>query len=191
MPTAVRLKTAGAAALKEWAVTVRALEQGRQLLLLRKGGILEARQGFRLEHRCFFLLPTYEHQRPELIRPEHRHLLDDALAAWPFHPWQVLLPCWAEVVAAHPVTTEDALARLLPFHVWTADYARERLHWNPGHPLYALVVRVYRLATPVSLPLAGGYAGCRSWLTLEPGGMAELGEPSLDDAAFATRARAI
>jgi hypothetical protein len=34
------------AALKEWAVVCKALEEGRQILLLRKGGIMEYKQGF-------------------------------------------------------------------------------------------------------------------------------------------------
>ena len=37
-------------ALKEWAVTVRALAEGEQLLTLRKGGIREDNKHFELEH---------------------------------------------------------------------------------------------------------------------------------------------
>ncbi|MGI0069964.1 MAG: DUF1802 family protein, partial [Nitrosopumilaceae archaeon] len=49
-------------ALKEWATVVKALENGNQTVLLRKGGILEAASGFTLEAKKFALFPTYEHQ---------------------------------------------------------------------------------------------------------------------------------
>jgi hypothetical protein len=42
-------------ALKEWAVTVRALAEGEQLLTLRKGGIREENLHFEIEHDQFFL----------------------------------------------------------------------------------------------------------------------------------------
>ena len=42
-------------ALKEWAVNVRALSEGEQLLTLRKGGIHENGRAFALDHDRFFL----------------------------------------------------------------------------------------------------------------------------------------
>src|ERR1051326_1355264 len=56
--------------LKEWAVVCRALENRRQILLLRKGGIFEAAGEFELEHREFLLFPTYLHQKREMLKPE-------------------------------------------------------------------------------------------------------------------------
>ena len=44
-------------AFKEWAVTVRALAEGEQLVTLRKGGIREPEKHFQLEHDRFFLYP--------------------------------------------------------------------------------------------------------------------------------------
>src|SRR2546422_7954614 len=63
-------------ALKEWAAVCRALEEGRQILLLRKGGILEAIGGFELEHPQFFLFPTYLHQNAQMLKePERKRLI--------------------------------------------------------------------------------------------------------------------
>src|ERR1044072_4329792 len=59
-------------AFKEWAVTVRALAEGEQLLTLRKGGIREAGKHFRVQHERFFLYPTFDHQRGDLVREAHR-----------------------------------------------------------------------------------------------------------------------
>ena len=41
-------------AFKEWAVTVRALAEGEQLVTLRKGGIREENKHFELEYDRFF-----------------------------------------------------------------------------------------------------------------------------------------
>src|ERR671932_22148 len=66
-------------AFKEWAVTVRALAEGEQLLTLRKGGIRETGKHFKLDHSRFFLYPTFDHQRSDLVRESHRPELARAL----------------------------------------------------------------------------------------------------------------
>ena len=72
-------------ALKEWAVTVRALAEGEQLLTLRKGGIREENKHFELDHERFFLYPTFDHQRNNLVRESHHPELRRALeeGVWP------------------------------------------------------------------------------------------------------------
>src|SRR5213593_1603576 len=66
-------------AFKEWAVTVRALAEGEQLVTLRKGGMRETGKHFRLEHDRFFLYPTFDHQRSDLVRESHQPELRRAL----------------------------------------------------------------------------------------------------------------
>ena len=63
-------------ALKEWSAVVRALLDGRQRVLLRKGGIHEKR--FEVAAQEFLLFPTVAHSHTERVRREHRHLLDEA-----------------------------------------------------------------------------------------------------------------
>src|SRR5262245_33124188 len=72
-------------ALKEWAVTVRAPAEGEQLVTLRKGGIREENKHFEIEHDRFFLYPTFDHQRNDLIRQSHVPELARALeeGVWP------------------------------------------------------------------------------------------------------------
>src|SRR5436309_14463591 len=62
-------------ALKEWASVCSALEEGRQIILLRKGGILEAIGGFELEYPQFFLFPTYLHQNAQMLKEHERNRL--------------------------------------------------------------------------------------------------------------------
>jgi len=66
-------------AFKEWAVTVRALAEGEQLLTLRKGGIRVPGKPFRLAHERFFLYPTFDHQTGDLVRESHQPELRRAL----------------------------------------------------------------------------------------------------------------
>ena len=66
-------------AFKEWAVTVRALAEGEQLLTLRKGGLREPGRPFKLAHERFFLYPTFEHQSGDLVRESHQPELRRAL----------------------------------------------------------------------------------------------------------------
>jgi hypothetical protein len=56
-------------ALKEWASIEVALEQGTTVLMLRKGGIYEQKQGFQVEHRQFWLFPTLFHQGADELAP--------------------------------------------------------------------------------------------------------------------------
>ena len=71
-------------ALKEWAVTLCALNQGRQIVLLRKGGLLDpatetSEAGtFAIEYSNFWLMPTFLHQDTKLVKPEHRDLFEHA-----------------------------------------------------------------------------------------------------------------
>ena len=62
-------------ALKEWAITVEAMAQGNQLLLLRNGGIHETVKDFRVIHREFLFYPTYLHQKEDLLQPSHQPTL--------------------------------------------------------------------------------------------------------------------
>ena len=70
-----------AQAFKEWAVICEALGEGRQVLILRKGGIAEARGEFTIEHRRFWLFPTYVHQQSSGIKPEAVPLLNGAVVS--------------------------------------------------------------------------------------------------------------
>ena len=65
--------------LKEWATVVKALEQGKQTVILRKGGILETASGFNIESKKFFLFPTWEHQETKHVKPEFHDFLNEVL----------------------------------------------------------------------------------------------------------------
>ena len=58
-------------ALKEWAIAINALETGKTIMLLRKGGIREKGGSFRVAHNRVLLYPTYEHQQAVMLKADY------------------------------------------------------------------------------------------------------------------------
>jgi hypothetical protein len=166
-------------ALKEWSAAVHALLNGRQTVLLRKGGIHEKR--FTLAAERFLLFPTVAHSHAERVRPEYRELLTPAAADSTED--ELVLRAGAKVVAAVEVHRPDALDTIAPLHIWTGDSVRaDRLDFRPKHRLTVLVVQVSPLAEPVRLTRMPDYAGCTSWVQLPVS--PDWGPPVHDDAAL-------
>lgn len=150
-------------ALKEWSAAVHALLDGRQTVLLRKGGIHEKR--FAVTASRFLLFPTVAHSHGERVRPEHRDLLDDAAADSTDE--EIVLRAGAKVLAAVEVNRPEALDEIAELHIWTADSVRaDRLDFRPKHRLTVLVVQASPLVEPVRLARTPEYAGCKSWVPL-------------------------
>lgn len=170
-------------ALKEWSAAVHALLDGRQRVLLRKGGIGEKR--FELAAREFLLFPTVAHSHAERVRPEHQDLLAPSTADSTDE--QLVIRAAAKVVAAVPVEHPDGLTAIEDLHIWTADSVRaDRLDFRPKHKLAVLVVSVSPLLEPVRMIRTAEYGGCKSWVELPV--QAPLGAPVHDDAALAAAA---
>ncbi len=176
-------------ALKEWGAAVLALLDGRQTVLLRKGGIHEKR--FELTASEFVLFPTGAHSHTERVRPEHRTLLTAAVAD--STETQFVVRAAAKVVAAVEVNQPERVGELADLHIWTNESVRaERLDFRPRHRLTVLVVQARPLTTPVVLPRLDGYAGCKSWVELpfEPEGAAPVHD-SVTLAGVADRVRGL
>ena len=170
-------------ALKEWAVAVRALDAGKQILILRKGGIREEGKEFRVRSPHFFLYPTYEHQRADLLKEAFHPDLHATLAEG-IAEATVTLSHWAQVYDVIEVSDQSQVDAFLPYHIWTTDYAQKRLHWKPRKPLLVMLLRVYRIARPKSIPVLPAYTGCTSWVELDQNVPLGTLEPVLPDEAF-------
>jgi hypothetical protein len=169
-------------AFKEWAVICRALAEGRQAVVLRKGGLDETTGDFRLEHTRFWLFPTYMHQHRDGIKPEAVPLLKQAEAERP-PAGVVRLSHWVEVAGVYHVHDLVGAVQLAGLHLWSEETVRQRFAYRrPG--LYVWPARVYRAAQVVELPDAASYAGCRSWVELERDLPTEGSVPVLSDEAF-------
>ncbi len=169
--------------LKEWAVAVKALKRGDTALVVRKGGIRE--KAFAVESTRFLLLPGYEHQRPELLKPEYRGLMDDIPDRTDHDP--LLFTSFAEVRGAYEISEPEALEAIDPYHIWTPKYAESRFKWRPKKPLTVLVLRTYLLPDPVELPYSEGYGGCKSWIKLDEAVSVDGAHPALEDEEFGQR----
>jgi hypothetical protein len=173
-------------AFKEWAVVCRALADGRQSLLLRKGGIGEEGGDFRVEHNRFWLYPTYVHQQRGGITAEALPLLEQAEAERPAQG-VLRLTHFAEVVGVHHCRDLAGPLRLTGLHVWSPETVRSRFAYRtPG--LFVLVVRVFAVQAAVVLPETPEYAGCKSWVDLGRELSTEAATPLLEEVAFGPRA---
>ncbi len=177
-------------ALKEWAIVDRYVGTGRQVLLLRKGGIHEQRGGFAVEHREFFLFPTYVHQNAEDLVPDARAEFEALVAGAPTDR-TVTLRHYAVVDEVVTVTSLEPLRALADQHIlsWPAVEARFRYRKRPG--LHALLLRAYRLPRPATIMNRAAYDGCVSWVELEERLSTAGCVPVLDDAGYARCAEAI
>lgn len=160
-------------ALKEWVSVCERLARGEIVLLLRKGGVAEQRDGFRAGRREFFLFPTRFHERG-LPPPE-----------------AVDLELYAEAVDDLHVQDLGRLRRLEGMHALSWGDVERRFHYGKAPGLHALVLRARRLAQPRRVENARAYDGCASWVELER--ELEIGpaEAVLDDEAFRARREAI
>ena len=170
-------------ALKEWAITIEALAQGDQVLLLRKGGIHEDGKNFRIIHREFLFYPTYLHQKEDLLQPSHQPALRKLLEQ-PQNDDQITFRYWAKAEEILELFDQDKVDDLEPHYIWTTAYAQSRLHWKPTLPLSVLLLRVYKLEQPVTVSYLPEYGGCTSWVeVLSDVNLGKM-EPVLDNAEF-------
>lgn len=177
-------------ALKEWHIVCELLLEGRLALLLRKGGISEPGGDgvFELEHSRFALYPSWAHQKPAMIKEQHRSRVEVFN-----EPDEIPLTGWAEAAHIWQVPSREAFDALEDLHCWTKPQIDMRFNYKPDRPLYLLAVRAYRLDQPRVIDNMPEYAGCKSWVPLrENDAVDEAGSVvSMSDEAFADVVRRV
>ena len=151
-------------ALKEWATIVKALENGKQTIILRKGGILETASGFEIIAKKFLLFPTWEHQEIKHVKPEYHNLLNQTLDNKPKEGYNTITSI-AEVLDHKDISSNKIIDDLSPFHVWSDEYIKERINWMPEKPLKAIFLKVHTFPQ-IEIPLQSDFEGCKSWIEL-------------------------
>lgn len=146
-------------AFKEWHLICEALQEGKQSVILRKGGIAEGRAGFAFQHRTFLLFPTYYHAQYEGVRSHPAGEIEVPKDT-------VTFSSFCQIVGQSILTEWDAVQRMEPFHIWKPEVLRERFDYGGHSALHLAVVRTYRLSASLTLPLEKRYGGCRSWVKL-------------------------
>ena len=148
-------------ALKEWDSQVQALVKGDTALIIRKGGIIETRDQFELEHRSFWLYPTFLHQNPLELRQEFRPNLRPSPQFG-----QVCIPAFAEVVKVWRIESLEQALILEPFQPLTVSSIEARFKYRNKPWIHALLLRIYPLEREICLMETEGYLGCISWVPL-------------------------
>ncbi len=177
------METSTNIAFKEWAVVCAALQTGRQIIVVRKGGIDEGSDGFRVRHREFWLLPTRFHADPAALAAGSEALWPLAAATQP-PAGKIRLDLYAHVSAVFELCEEAQLAALAGEQVLSLETLRQRFFYRQPR-LFVLALRVLRLPVPLTIDDTPYIAGCKSWVEL-PAAMSAAGaQPVLDDAEFA------
>lgn len=176
-------------AFKEWAVVCEALAAGGQSLVLRKGGLHEGRDGFRVQQDEFWLFPTRYHQQPDELTTNAQPLMERALSRRP-SAGTIRLDTYAVVEQVIRIEDETGLPRLTGLHILSERTLAERFAYRtPG--LFALLVRVYWQAEGWAIADSPHLAGCRSWVEL-PQALPTAGlQPVLSDADHRRRMETI
>jgi len=168
-------------ALKEWHAVCRALESGRQIVMLRKGGIHETEGRFEIEHRQFLLFSTWLHQKLDWVKPADRANVVERES----EPYEIELRAWAEVTEIVRVRSRAQIDAIADAHIYLPPLIDMRFNYKPQNPLYLLLVRAYRLPQPVTIRNTPIHAGCKSWVPLDREIETAGSTPAMDDAAFA------
>ena len=168
------------AALKEWAIVCKAAEDGNQVLLFRKGGIMEYRNGFELKHKNFFLFPTFEHQSMESIREEYKkefenltkqHEQKDLNSTVPndsqISPNTTTINSFVEISYFNEINDINKLEKFEKFHIWNLEYVKMRFNYNPKKPLFLVLLRTYKLKDAIKIHNKPEWSGCKSWIQID------------------------
>lgn len=157
-------------ALKEWSIICKALEDGNQTILLRKGGILEYKKGFEIRQKSFLLFPTLEHQAEEYLQSKYLQtynlLLRGNKSEYIQNKANTVL-VQARIEAIQEFHNHELLPKLEKYHIWNEKYVNMRMNYNPKKPMNALLLRIYKLPQPISIDVKPEWAGCKSWIDID------------------------
>jgi len=146
---------------KEWTLVCEALGDGRQSIILRKGGIAEGRAGFRFQHSDFLLFPTLFHEQVAKMKLP----IDTPLPA-PRTDSQIEVRYAVKVEWTEDIADMETVRRLAPFHLWQDSEIEKRFQYDDKQGVSLAFVRASRLSESFVFPDSPKFGGCRSWITL-------------------------
>lgn len=153
-----------AIAFKEWAAVCLALRTGKQSVIMRKGGIHEGRDGFRVAHSEFWLFPTYLHESTSGLASDAAPLLETALNDKP-PSGRLWLRDFCVVKAVTEITEPREFKAFANRHVLSEATVQQRFDYRqPG--LFVLDVEIWTQAEPWDIADEPRFGGCRSWVEL-------------------------
>jgi hypothetical protein len=170
-------------ALKEWHATIAALESGRQILLLRKGGLRDPEGAFALEYSQFWLAPTRFHQDETLVKSDAVSLLQMPPRAAGVLP----LRSYARAVKTWTVSFEESEKLTQLDHIWSARWLDSRFDYQHEKPVLVVALRVFVLSVSMEIKLDARDSGCKSWIENTPLPSIQNANPALGETDFALK----
>lgn len=153
---------------KEWQIICEALTDGKQSIILRKGGIHEGKDGFSFGNIDQFLLfPTRFHAQGDLVQQDGQFS--------PGKEWEpgdaVIFDTLCKVEDTIELTEWASVQQLAPYHTWTETCIKDRFDWEgkgmATGKIHLALVRAYRIPVPIQVEYSKRLGGCRSWVQLD------------------------
>ena len=174
------------AALKEWAISAESLAQGRQITLLRKGGLLDEDGAFHLEHSQFYFLPTWFHQERGLVKAEHQDLWRTTPREEDENAKVAYLRHFGRIEEIWRLREDAERALKDAAHIYSQSYLDTRFGYQEEKPLLCAAIRVWTLDKPIRYELRERDLGCKSWVEWEAP-LEALAAPAMGDETFARK----
>src|SRR5262249_61256201 len=96
-----------------------------------------------------------------LLKAAHAHWVDLADASTVGGP--VTVHGWADIVDVATITEPEHVDALDSKLIWARDYVESRFKWKRRDPLWVLVLRVHRLAEPLTVAWNDSDGGRPPW----------------------------
>lgn len=166
---------------------VDALGRGQQVIILRKGGIIEDKGQFTVDYDQFWLFPTLFHQQMESVVSDAQKDLNQFQSRFQ-SDGKVQIQFFVKAEKVVESTNLPKVRNLAGQHIWKDSVIEERFHYGKKNSIHLILTRVYRLPVPVTVPLLPIYGGCKSWVELEQTLSTDTLTPVLSDAEFESKA---
>ena len=167
--------------LKEWAIVIEAILDGRQPLLIRRGAMGELRRDYQVLRPEFLLCPTYEEQTREHVTEAWRDRLARVQSLRP-DPSEAILKGYASVDAIWELKGQEALKTAASRTIWSLDFLARR--FPAGSPACALLIRAHRFPHAREIHGLGKAASAMSWVELSDEITLEGARPAITDEVF-------
>lgn len=136
-------------AVREWPPIMKALSEGEQIYLLRKGplGKIDIEE---LQKNPVLVLPSSRKLSPDVFSPPAIKKYGELME--PQESDTLTTNLALDILDERVLTNSMHAFRLWDFHLYRADYLSERIHTRPEIELRLFQVRAHQLEPPVELP---------------------------------------
>lgn len=176
---------------KEWGAVIRALEEGDQTCIIRKGPKKE--DVFDLSKRRFWLVPTYSHQKEDYVQPIYRDYLEESEEnRAEAGEDRVHVQCWVQAKTVIKITKNQRLNWVTDHTIYSPRCLQERFQLQPGEALHMLIVRAYKLSNSRLLDTPDGLEECTAqggdqWVELKQRIPLSTDNPAVSEEEFEDR----